>query len=133
MRVICKNNTLSNLNSESTKCRLRRSIRLEGAIADLRIGDSYEVAAVEQRDGGLWIYVHSVTNREYPYPFPIELFGIIDSTCGDDWRVKFEEGDAGQLIKRLTFPEWADDEEFYEKLVEGDKFARAVFRRRFPR
>jgi len=32
-------------------------------------------------------------------------------------------------IKRISFPEWAKDDQFFERLIDGDKMAIAIYRK----
>ncbi len=85
------------------------------------IGEVYPVQAMRLwKDGGWWVYLDTDPYRGYPYPFPLEFFSVVDASLPAAWNVKFEEGEMGLRFKRLAFAEWAEDDVFYERLVDGD-------------
>ena len=125
----CVRNSLRSIESEDVRTRLKRAIRLDGPVNDLVIDREYKVQALEQRDGGLWVFVHSVPSSEFPYPYPSEFFEIIIGMIPNGWMVQFGNDNGGTFLKRLSFPEWATDDTFYEKLVDDDVRAVDVYKR----
>jgi hypothetical protein len=121
MRVLCVTDSFFNLDDEMVKTRLNRSIHQDTADMDLDIGKNYNVVAIEERDGGLWLFLHTVESIDYPYPYPAEMFEFIDTSIPLGWKMKFERRKDGLIIKRISFPQWVDDDCFYEKLVDGDE------------
>lgn len=123
MHVKCVINDLSEVTDMVVAERLKKCIHIDGPITDLVVGKFYPVQAIKVcRDRGLWLYLHSVEVSAHPYPYPTEFFQFIDSATPKDWRVG---GRGGELI--LTFAAWADDDRFYERLVDGDKKAEAQY------
>lgn len=129
MRVVCTQNTLAAIAESEVRERLRRLIHMNGPITDLEIGREYAVQAVEEMWGGLWFYLHTVSVNDYPYPYPAEMFELRDNTVPAGWVVsmKVQRGSVG--LKRITFPAWATDDVFYERLVDGDVETVSVYRR----
>jgi hypothetical protein len=110
---------------KSTASRLSQSIHIDGSLDDLVIDQAYIVEALEQRqDGGLWLYIHTVDANDYPYPYPLEYFQILDSSFPDSWTSK---GLAKKGLFRVSFREWVNDDHFYEKLVDEDQRAVGVY------
>lgn len=131
MRVKCFVNDISKLNDATLKRRLAESIHREGADEDLVIGSNYVVLGIDRwSDGGLRVYLHTVEESDYPYPYPIEMFEVVDSTVPTGWCVTFEQQPLGVGIKRIGFPEWVNDDSFYERLVDGDEAAIAIYKHR---
>ena len=128
MRVKCIANDVGRLDDVVVRKRLALSIHLDGADEDLVIGSTYFVFALARwNDGGIWIYLNTVDESEHPYPYPLEMFDVIDSALSANWCVNFEQLSSGKALKRISFPEWANDDCFYEKLVDGDKTAMAIY------
>lgn len=131
MRVRCVANDVGKLSDSMIKRRLAESIHREGSDEDLVIGSTHAVLAIDRWcDGGIRVYLHTVEENDYPYPYPIEMFEVIDSTVPADWCVTFEQQPLGMGIKRISFPEWANDDTFYERLVDGDEAAIAIYKHR---
>lgn len=120
MRVLCINNSVMNIDSEIVRYRLNISINQDTHFMDLKVGEQYDVVAIEERDKGLWLFLHTVDSKEYPYLYPVELFEFIDTSIPSGWRINFNSCEDGLMIKRISFPRWVDDDYFYEKLVDGD-------------
>jgi len=132
MRVLCIANSVIDLNDEIVRIRLNRSIHRDTADMDLDIGKYYDVVAIEERDGGIWLFLHTVKSSDYPYPYPAEMFEFLDTSIPSDWGIKFEKREGGVIIKRISFPKWASDDYFYEKLVDGDKEVVTAYQSRRP-
>jgi len=119
--VKCVINDLSKLTDVPVAERLKEGIHIDGPITDLVIGEIYPVQAIEVHlDRGLWLYLHTVEVNAYPYPYPTEFFQIIDSTIPRDWQVG--HGSLNEVL-RLSFATWANNDRYYELLVDGDKKA----------
>jgi hypothetical protein len=129
MLVKCVANELAKTEMDAVRIRLGRSIHRDGPNRDLVVGQDYEVHAVEYRDGGFWYFIHTVFENDYPFPYPAEYFQLLDATIPSDWAVRLINGAEGVILKRLAFREWANDDSFYERLVEGDAASVAVFKR----
>ena len=129
MRVKCVRNDLQRIGGERVRGRLARSIHLDGPDSTLSVGSEYLVQALEEKDGGLWLYLHTVDALGYPHPYPAEMFEVIDSQVSDNWCVRIEDGADGRSWKRIAFCEWAEDDGFYEKLINDDENALEVYRR----
>jgi len=130
MRVKCIVNALEQLADTGVKARLANSIHLDGPDENLVIGNTYEVLALDRADdGGLRVYLHSVERGDHPYPYPLEMFNIEDSTFPENWVIGFAQNQYGSTMKRISFPEWASDDRFFEKLVDGDQITLGQYRK----
>lgn len=127
MRVKCLTNNINLLNDPLVYSRLQKSIHLDGELTDLSLGEIYNVLAIEERDEGVWIFLHTVEESDYPYPYPIELFEVIDNYLNSNWCIKFEMLTNKSFVKILSFSEWTNDSLFYEKLVNGDTKAITIY------
>lgn len=131
MRVRCKANAVADIPDAGVRERLSASIHLDGANNDLVVGMDYEVMAVERwNDGGIRVYLHTVQQAGYPYPYPLEMFEVLEPSLADAWCLGFERIHDGVSIKRISFAEWANDDQFYERLTDGDAEAVDIYRRR---
>jgi len=120
MRVKCLINCLPEVRSPQLLQRLSDSIRQDTPLFGVTIGELYPVQAMQLwKDGGWCVYLDTDPYRGYPYPFPLEFFSVVDASLPAAWNVKFEEGEMGLRFKRLAFAEWAEDDVFYERLVDG--------------
>jgi hypothetical protein len=120
MRVKCIANSVSTLDSPALRDRLNRSIHLDGPLSDLDLGKIYNVIALQESDGGVWLMLHTVEESDHPYPYPVEMFEVLDPALPADWCVNFAWHENGLFVKRISFPEWANDAQFYERLLNGD-------------
>lgn len=131
MRVRCIANDVDKLGNTIVRKRLAESIHREGKDEDLVVDSTYVVLAVERwGDGGIRVYLHTVEESDHPYPYPIEMFEVIDSAVPAGWCVTFEQQSFGMSMKRISFPEWANDDSFYERLVDGDEAAIVIYKHR---
>lgn len=129
MRVVCTKNTVEAIVETEVRERLYRSIHLD-EITDLTVGVEYVVQAIEEweRDG-LQFYLDTVAVSDYPYPYPAEMFEVIDNTLPPGWSIHLQVQQGNVGFKRIAFPAWANDNYFYERLVDGDPETVSVYRR----
>jgi hypothetical protein len=97
----------------------------------LTVGSRYVVYAITTFHGHCWYYVFDDNRLPYPVWKLAPLFEILDPAIPPDWvcgYVRKSEEDEGFPV--ISFPEWACDHSFYERLVDGDPEATAVFEMR---
>lgn len=129
MHVRCITNAVDDLPCAAVRERLHSCMRLDGSIGELLVGQVYPVYAIGLwNDGGLRVYLHTISESDFPYPYPIEMFEITDSTFPAGWCVNFSRNESGAGICRISFPEWASDPQFFERLVDGDHSAIEIYR-----
>jgi hypothetical protein len=129
IRARCVANAVHRVADAKARERLERAIHVEGALAELTVGETYDVVALEERSGGVWLFIHTVLSSECPYPYPAEMFDIVDASLPAGWWITFETQTSGLVIKRISFRQWAQDGGFYEKLVDRDTQALEVYNR----
>lgn len=97
----------------------------------LTVGAVYVVYAITTWKGHCWYYVFDDDRLPYPVWQLAPLFEISDSSLPRDWIVGYvrdEPEDEGFPL--ISFPEWALDHFFYERLVDGDAATVTVFNAR---
>lgn len=94
----------------------------------LTVGAVYVVHAITVWNGHCWYYVFDDNRLRYPVWQLAPLFEISEPSLPRDWifgYVRIEPGDEGFPL--ISFPEWALDHFYYERLVDGDATAVATF------
>lgn len=96
----------------------------------LTVHVDYVVFAVTVFLGTAWYYVLDDDGLDWPTWMPASLFEIADGSLPHAWKfgyVRYSQEDQKAI---LSFPEWADDPSFYERLVDRDPVAVEIFARR---
>lgn len=114
MRVKCLFNSLQSLPDSGARDRLAHRIHRTGPIDGLDVGREYFVQAFYFSTREALVYLERFADDDYPVPWPIEFFHVLDSTMPSHWITR-EYGD-GFLT---SFPLWAGDRGFYERLIDG--------------
>ena len=102
-----------------------------GVVFPLTVGSFYVVHAITVFRGHTWYYV--LDDNELPYPVwkLAELFDVSDGSLPSWWVTAYVRVGLGvEGYPVLSFPEWALDRFFYERLVDGDPTACSVFESR---
>jgi hypothetical protein len=72
---------------------------------------------------------------DHTIEFPSFLFKVIDNrlssffALGSSERLKVQGSENREKVHFVTFPEWANDNTFFDKLIDGDKEVQAIFDR----
>ena len=127
MRVKCVINQLAAISAADVRSRLGRSIHIEGPISGLSVGQEYLVQALEHRDDGIWLYLHTFEDSSFPHPYPAEMFEWQDRSIPDGWCLGVKRPKGNVVCNWISFPEWASDDRFYEKLVGGDSKTTSIY------
>lgn len=93
-----------------------------GEYFSVKPGKEYIVYAVWIYLGYIWYCISDEDRTFYPFWNPSMLFEITDNRLSRYWVFGFREAYQGEEIKKvpfLSFPEWANDFDFYEELVDG--------------
>ena len=93
-------------------------------------GREYPVYAVTVLLGIVWYYVMDDDGDPYPIWAPGPLFDVVDGTLPPSWRMGYFRFSRDNQYPILSFPEWADDHWYYERLVDRDPEAVEVLARR---
>lgn len=128
MRVKCQSNTGGGL---PTGIRDKALGLIADAEFPLTVGRSYAVYALTVFAGDTWYYLLDDDDRAVPIWYPAVLFEVTDESIPDDWvfgYVRPRSDDGGYPV--VSFPEWALDRHFYERLAEGSAEAQEIFARR---
>lgn len=93
-------------------------------------GRSYAVFAVTIYLGVAWYYILDDDGHEWPTRIPAPLFEVVDGSLPDSWRIGYFHFAREDQYPILSFPEWAEDHHFYERLVDGDADTVRIFNER---
>lgn len=94
------------------------------------VGRAYPVFAVTIYLGVAWYYILNDDGHLWPTWAPAPLFEVVDGGLPASWKVGYFRFSRENQYPILSFPEWADDHTFYERLVDGDEAAMKVFAER---
>jgi len=130
MKLRCRINNLKNILDVNSRERIGRYVCLSDGELDLVVGGEYVVYGLAFWDGCPWVYICPEDYDEYPKPYPIELFEIIDNRLSTCWKLSyFSSNKKGIMNTMLVFEEWSMSPGFYEGLVDGDTICLEVFDR----
>lgn len=109
--------------------RLKDHLHLSDGELNIEIGAAYNVYGLALRKNGLWYYICSDPDDLYPSAYPAELFSILESKISDHWKLDFTVKEDELPTKEfiVSFAEWSQDSNFYERLVDGDPKAIKIF------
>ncbi len=93
----------------------------------LSVDTRYDVFAISSFLGGFWYYVLDEDQHRYPVWYPAPVFDIVSEKVPEGWVLAHHRSKNGGVTSILSFPEWALDPHFYEKLVDDDPEAVAAF------
>lgn len=94
----------------------------------LTVGSDYVVYGTTMHRGHCWYYVFDDNKLTYPVWKLAPLFEVSDPALPHDWIVGYTRSDNyPESYPVFSFPEWALDHYFYERLVDGDATAVAIF------
>lgn len=124
--VRCRENTLSG--TPASFLDDRRGYR-PSTILPLSAGAMYAVFAITSFAGGFWYYVLDDDGHSYPIWYPAPVFDVVSGRVPTGWVLGHHRAGDGGFVSILSFPAWASDPHFYEKLVDDDPAAVAVFDR----
>jgi hypothetical protein len=86
----------------------------------LVVGKEYVVYGVTITLGHVWYYICDEEFVYYPVWNPSSLFEVSDSSIPEFWRIRVRAARGYQEERfLLSFPEWVNDDFFYDKLTDG--------------
>ena len=95
----------------------------------LTVAAQYVVYAITTFHGHSWYYVFDDDELAYPVWMLAPLFEISEPSLPPDWIIGYVRRDLQEEgFPCISFPEWALDHYFYERLVDGDPSAVSTFR-----
>jgi len=90
-------------------------------------GRTYCIYAITVHLGMVWYYILDDVGDPWPTWMPAPLFDVEDGSLPATWRVGYFRFSRENQYPILSFPEWAADHHFYERLVDGEAEAVRVF------
>lgn len=124
MLVTCIDNRASRL--PSSLIGTRTAIQPETEFP-LTVGQAYVVYALTIWHAYLWYYVLDDDHLLYPVWTPAPLFDVTDGGVPGGWCIAYYRMAHDDEYPIISFPEWANDRLFYERLVDGDEDAQRIF------
>jgi hypothetical protein len=121
MKVKCKTNKIDQSFTQDTATRLKRYISIGDSELDIEVGKEYTVYGVEFWDNCPWVYICPEPYDEYPKPFALDFFEVTEKKISSHWVLNSQCTHNKKVKTQLVFCEWADDESFYERLINEDE------------
>ena len=90
-------------------------------------GRHYAVYGITILHGHAWYYIHDDDDLDWPIHTPASMFAVIDGHLPTSWIVGYFRFAPDNQRPHISFPEWASDHYFYERLVDGDAEAARVY------
>lgn len=124
MKVQCVRTKLADFPEGPIRDRLKRVIHYDdyASLDMLEMGKIYEVDCLEwwETDNIWQVYIKKSEYHRISYPSPIDFFDIVCGKINPEWVCRFESGDMGSAFKRMAIPVWANDDNFFERLLDGE-------------
>lgn len=95
----------------------------------LTIDKEYVVYGVTVESNHAWYYLLDDDKLSFPIWYPAPLFELVSGDVPAGWKFGHHAFGPDHHSYVLSFPEWADDGGYYERLLDGDAHAEAVFQR----
>lgn len=135
MKIKCKINTLQkaeyhNLINDD----IRYIFNYDPDYSILNAGQVFDVYGILLATSGIWVFILEDSNDDYPKHYPLSFFDIINADIPENWisgNVNNFNFRTRKVISFLTHPVWANDNSFYEGLVNGDQNTIELFKRSF--
>lgn len=124
MLVRCRSNRGADLPSSCLDDRSGFRVDTEFPVTP---GRTYAVHAITIFLGHPWYYILNDDRLRWPVWAPGPLFDVDDPALPDGWHVAYHRFRSGNANTVISFPEWADDPHFYERLVDGDEESLRIF------
>lgn len=123
MIVRCRTNVIEEIADVELREHILEHVHL--AEVDLRVGHCYPVLGVLFRDGVPWFLVCEDPKDDFPKTHCSALFDIEEGCVPEGWQLSLGSSNVGN--NAILPAEWAEDGQFFEKLVDGDAEAVRVF------
>lgn len=124
MKVRCVSNSGSFLPKECLDPRWGYSSETEFPLTTGRV---YVVYAMTTQLAHLWYYVLDDNQLPYPVWQPSPLFDVVDGSLPGDWLINHHRSDNAGFYPLISYPAWANDGFYYERLVDGEPEAVQLF------
>jgi hypothetical protein len=83
-------------------------------------GRDYPVVGITIMQGQAWYYIHDDDDLAWPIWTPASVFEVVDGHMPASWIVGYFRFAPDRQYPLISFPEWASDHYFYERLVDGE-------------
>lgn len=93
----------------------------------LTVGAQYVVVAIAIEAGIPWYYLHDDDDLSWPVWYPGNLFNVVDGSLPPSWVYGYVRISRDSQFSLISFPEWAEDRFFYERLVDGDAATEDIY------
>jgi len=123
MKVICIENRKNTLPTEADKI-----IGFDSLFA-IVVGKIYIVYGMTVYVNMVWYYIADEDYSFYPIWTPASLFDVVDDKISRYWVYSFKEGEFNNKAPLWTFPDWAQDPDFYDRLLDFETKEVAIFKR----
>lgn len=129
MKIVCTNNQYSILPEYLQQVYISNDGRdLNPRLEDITIAKTYIVYATAALNGYPGYFICD-NYREYPIWHPSDFFSIVDSRLSRYWIVSIKKDDKTTTRLFLSFPEWANEQYYYNNLIEGEAREMDLFRK----
>ena len=135
MFVRCVSSNIGSVNPQSAIGReLHQSVRTHGGELDVTVGRTYTVYGVAIRNCIPWYFIadDSYEWSLYPLAYAPAFFVETDVRVSSCWTIGFRGANVkveGVREVIFSFEEWAQDEVFYERLVNGNESDLELFQK----
>ena len=134
MKIKCIYNRISELRDDlvikNIKNNLQRFNSDNVPISYLEMGREYVVYGITFIDNLPWFYVCDEDRDEYPIARYSGFFEIINPKFSRYWELSTEiSNDLNKIFSRIVIPEWAKNDLFYERLVDGEELEVSIFKK----
>jgi hypothetical protein len=93
----------------------------------ITVGQEYVVYAMTVFLCQNWYYICDDDKLYYPVWYPSSCFRVMSGKIPAIWEYDYQAGPPPQAV--FSFPEWAHDDRFYERLTDKEPDAVATFNR----
>ena len=130
MIVKCIRKYWKDFDNELVVNKLKNQICMSEGYEDLEVGRVYIVYGIV-----FWssqettnYYICDYSDSTCPSPVPADFFEVLDGKIPSEWNINFKRYDDGDNITNFVFEEWANNEIFYENLVDGELEEEEIFK-----
>jgi hypothetical protein len=123
MLVRCLRNRIDLLEDPAIRRHVEEHVHLESIC--LTIGECYQVFGIFFRAGVPWYLLCENSEDDYPIPFCFAFFELVDGSIGSGWCLSLSNSNVGNVA--ILPDQWASDERFLERLVDGEPDAISYF------
>ena len=90
-------------------------------------GREYPVYGITIHLGHAWYYIHDDDDLAWPIWTPASVFEVLDGRLPASWILGYFRFPPKRQYPLISFPEWASDHYFYERLVDGEPDAVRIY------